>query len=356
MKLPNKFGNVSKLSGNRRKPYRARVTVGWEDGKQIFKTIGYFETKEDGIIALSEYHKNPYNIDNNKFTFAEIYQRWSEKKFKEISQSNINGYRASYKLCSSLYDMKMTDIRLLHLQSVVDNSGKNYPILKKLKIMFNQLFDYAVQNEIIGKDKHIVEYLNIGKPQKSDKHYRFTEAEINTMWNWSENNEYIQVILMLIYTGVRPGELFAVKSDSVNLDEQSFYIDKGKNNNAVRKVPIHNKILPFFKHWKDKNTDYLITQLNGKPILFATNHQQYTDTYWYPLLADMGILKYTNDKGDIKEHTPDDTRHTFTTIWREKKLDEAMRRKIQGHSGKGIGEIVYTHFEFESLKAELNKL
>lgn len=43
-------------------------------------------------------------------------------------------------------------------------------------------------------------------------------------------------------------------------------------------------------------------------------------------------------------------------MWREKKLDEAMRRKIQGHSGKGIGEIVYTHFEFESLKTELNKL
>jgi hypothetical protein len=43
-------------------------------------------------------------------------------------------------------------------------------------------------------------------------------------------------------------------------------------------------------------------------------------------------------------------------MWKEKKLDEAMRRKIQGHSGKGIGEIVYTHFELEKLKEELNRL
>ena len=43
-------------------------------------------------------------------------------------------------------------------------------------------------------------------------------------------------------------------------------------------------------------------------------------------------------------------------MWAEKKLDEAMRRKIQGHSGKGIGEIVYTHYEFEKLKEELNML
>ena len=70
----------------------------------------------------------------------------------------------------------------------------------------------------------------------------------------------------------------------------------------------------------------------------------------------IGILQYTNEKGEIAEHLPDDTRHTFTTMWKEKRLDEAMRRKIQGHSGKGIGEIVYTHFELEKLREELNRL
>ena len=39
------------------------------------------------------------------------------------------------------------------------------------------------------------------------------------MWLWSEKNEYIQVILMLVYSGVRPGELFAVKKEYVNLEE-----------------------------------------------------------------------------------------------------------------------------------------
>ena len=70
----------------------------------------------------------------------------------------------------------------------------------------------------------------------------------------------------------------------------------------------------------------------------------------------MGILNYINEHGEYVEHLPDDTRHTFTTMWKEKKLDEAMRRKIQGHSGKGIGEIVYTHFDIEALKAELDRL
>lgn len=361
MRLPNGFGGISKLPGNRRNPYRARVTVLCktnDDGvlQQKYKTIGYFATKEDALIALSNYHKNPYEIDS-KITFAEVYDKWASKKFDEISRSNVNGYKASYKLCSDIYNIKFADLKLMHLQGVVDSADRNYPTLKKLKVLFNQLFDYAVQNEIIGKDKHIVEYVNIGKAQKSDKHYRFTNSEIETLWLWADKNEYVQVILMLIYSGVRPGELFNVKKSSVDLNEKSFYISKGKNDNAERKVPIHDRTYPFFQYWMQKNdSEYLITQLNGLNIRFDTNHGQYTESYWKPLLLDMGILEYKNDNGKTKEHSPDDTRHTFTTMWKEKRLDEAMRRKIQGHSGKGIGEIVYTHFEFEALRNELNKL
>jgi integrase len=80
------------------------------------------------------------------------------------------------------------------------------------------------------------------------------------------------------------------------------------------------------------------------------------ESFWIPLLKEIGILEYINEKGILSNHLPDDTRHTFTTMWMEKHLDEAMRRRIQGHSGKGIGEIVYTHFELKKLAEELNKL
>lgn len=362
MRLPNGFGNVSKLSGKRRNPWRARKTAGWvmdeatQKVKQTYVTIGYYPTRQLALQALSDYNANPYDLDANKITFAEVYERWSAKKFEEISASNINGYKASYKLCESIYNKKMSEIKLIHLQAIVDNAGKNFPTLKKLKIMLNQVFDFAVMHEIIPKDRHIVEYLNIGKEEKSTLHYRFTNEEIDTLWRWAPGNEYVQVILMLIYSGVRPGELFNTKCSSVDLEAGFFTIEKGKTVNAARKVPIHDKTLPFFKHWMSKGTEYLITNLSGGRFDFFANHGAYVNTFWTPILRDIGILEYTNAKGEVAEHLPDDTRHTFTTMWKEKKLDEAMRRKIQGHSGKGIGEIVYTHFELEKLREELNNL
>jgi integrase len=80
------------------------------------------------------------------------------------------------------------------------------------------------------------------------------------------------------------------------------------------------------------------------------------DSFWIPVLKEIGIYEYANENGETATHLPDDTRHTFTTMWKEKKLDEAFRRKIQGHSGKGIGEIVYTHLDLVKLSEELNKL
>ena len=362
MRLPNGFGNVSKLSGKRRNPWRARKTSGWiidektKQTKQTYVTIGYYPTRQAALQALSEYNANPYDLDANKITFAEVYDKWSDKKFDEIGSSNVNGYRASYKLCAPIYNMKFAEIKLSHLQSIADNCGKNFPTLRKLKSLLSQLFDYAVMHEIIPKDRHIVEYVDIGKSEKSTKHYRFTNAEVDALWRWSDNNEYVQVILMLIYSGTRPGELFNVKCKSVDLNERYFTVVQGKNENAIRKVPIHDRTYPFFEHWMSKGNEYLITNLSGKKFRFDTNHTSYTESFWIPVLKEIGIHEYTNEQGETAEHLPHDTRHTFTSMWKEKKLDEAMRRKIQGHSGKGIGEIVYTHFELEKLKEELNKL
>ena len=356
MRLPNGFGNINHLGGNRRKPYRARVLEGFmNDGKRLYKNIGYFEKYEEALTALVEYHKNPLVFESD-ITFAELYDRWSTVKYEKISPSNINGYKASYKLCEPIYNKTLKDIKLAHLQDIVDNSGKNYPTLKKLKTFLTQMFDYAVMQDIINKDSNKTEYIDIGSGEQSTKHYKFTDKEVEALWNWSPNNDYVQVILMMIYSGTRPSEFFSITKADVNLEEKYFKVTDGKNDLAKRKVPIYERCFPFYENWMSKDGEYLVTKLNGSRFNIQTNHGQYIDSYWKPVLEDIGIYMYKNEDGQMQEHLPHDTRHTFASMWREKKLDEVFRRKIQGHSGKGIGEQVYTHIEFEKLRAEINML
>lgn len=350
MRLPNGFGNVSKLPGNRRKPYRARVTVGWEydektdDYKQQFKTIGYYETKQEGLIALSVYHQNPYDMDCSKITFKEVFEKWSAEHFPKISASNVKGYLAAYRTCEALEQMRFIDLKKSHLQGVIDDSGKNYPTMKKIKSLFCQLYKFAMQNDLCSKDYS--KYVDIEQYRdKNPNAYNrkpFSKAEIQRVWDWKDTNEYFTVILILIYSGVRIGELLNLKKECINLSERWFDITASKTEAGIRKVPICEKIVPFFEHWLNKNDcEYLLSTPDGKPF----EYRNYYDSYWLPLVDQMGM-----------QHRPHDTRHTCISLLTVAGVQDKVIKKIVGHKGQSVTEVVYTHFEIQELIEAINKI
>ena len=56
------------------------------------------------------------------------------------------------------------------------------------------------------------------------------------------------------------------------------------------------------------------------------------------------------------EHRPHDTRHTCVSMLTAKGVDERTVKKIAGHAGNSVTQIVYTHVEIQQLLKEINKL
>ncbi|MCH5265510.1 MAG: site-specific integrase [Lachnospiraceae bacterium] len=342
MRLPNGFGNVSKLPGNRRRPYRARLTTGWridETGKkhQQYATIGYFETKEEGIIALSNYRQNPYDLKRREITFREVYERFSSEHFPKISEVNVQGYTTAYRVCHSLYDKPFCDIRRVHLQRIIDNCGKNYPSLKKLKVLFNQLYKYSMQNELCEKDYSRFLDIQQYKDRNPNAYHRqpFSQQEVDELWKHKNQDVYYTVILMLIYSGCRVSELLDLKKENVNLEERWFFVEKSKTNAGIRYVPISQKVLPFFQAWYKKNDcPYLISSSRGNHL----HYRNFYDSYWKPMMEKLYF-----------EHRPHDTRHTCITMLTLAGVNDKLIKKIVGHKGQNITETIYTHFDVGEL-------
>lgn len=352
MKLPNGYGSVYKLSGNRRKPWAVRITVSRSKDKTgtthwKYKYLGYYETQAAALTALAHFNENPYDMDANRTTFADVFKKWSAEHFPKVSDSNVKGCNAAYKLCEPLYDMKFNDIRKSHLQNVVDTCGKNYPTLRKLKILLNQMYRFALENDLCGKDYSQFVDIQQYKDKNPDKIDRipFTDEEINILWKWSDSNEYVGVILVLIYSGVRIGELRDLKKEDVHLEEKYFYISQSKTPAGIRNVPIADKVMKFFKYWMEQNTscEYLITSRQGR-YLYDRN---YRDAYWKPVINELGLNA---------EHNPHDTRHTCVSLLTKAKIDERIIKKIVGHSGKGVTEQVYTHVDMQQLLDAINQI
>ncbi len=74
------------------------------------------------------------------------------------------------------------------------------------------LLDYALREEIVDGAKYNELYaVKISSAVKSEKHYPFSQEEIDKLWAASEDDIYIQFILMCIYCGCRCGEMAKVK-------------------------------------------------------------------------------------------------------------------------------------------------
>lgn len=349
MKLPNGYGTVYKLSGKRRKPYIVRKTMGWDldvaSGKLIqnYLTIGYATTRAEGLQILADYNNNPFDVVASKMTFEDVYTKWSDVKYSTISKSNVIGYTASYKLCTTLYSKPFKEIKLAELQYVVDTCNKNYPTLRKLKVLFSQLYDYAMKNEICNKDYS--EFVDILKfkdrnPNKFDRN-KFEKHEIEKIWAMKDD-KYFQIVLMLIYSGVRISELLDLKKENVHFCDQYFDVIDSKTENGIRKVPIADKILPFFKLWNDSanNCEYLLHTEDNKHFLY----RNYYDSYFTPLMENLGIKR-----------TSHCCRHTCISMLAEARVDQTIIKKIVGHSGAmTLTEKVYTHFDIKELVDAIN--
>ncbi len=161
MKLPNGFGSVHKLTGNRRKPWRARKTVGWDfdpvekKAKQKYITIGYYTTQKDAIQALADYNANPYDISTNSITFEEVYQRWSEEHFKVIVKSAQRTWKSAFTYCEPLYKMPMRDIRVSHLEQTIKNADVGDNTKGRIcsfaihNLLLPNLFDKATYSDVL---------------------------------------------------------------------------------------------------------------------------------------------------------------------------------------------------------------
>ncbi|MDD6086065.1 MAG: site-specific integrase [Oscillospiraceae bacterium] len=349
MKMANGVGTVYKLPGNRRNPYIVRKTIGWEidiktgKHKQTYITIGYAPTRAKGLEMLMDYNKNPYDIEASKTTFEEVFEKWSAEKFPTISASNVKGYQASYKCCQLLHKRIFKELKLKDLQSVIDTCGKNYPTLRKLKVLLNQMYEYAMKYELCNKDYS--QYVDILKfknknPNKTDRK-PFTENEINALWT-QQNNIYAQIVLMLIYSGVRVSELLDLKCKDVNIKEHYFKVIESKTDNGIRIVPIHNKTYSIFKKWYSEDCEYLLHTPDGKHFTY----RNYYDSYWTPVMELIGST-----------HKPHDTRHTCISMMTEKEVSPTLIKKIVGHSGAmSLTEKVYTHVNVQELLEAINKI
>lgn len=330
---PNGWGSVVKLSGRRRNPFVARKTVGYDDrAYPIYQTIGYFPSREKGMIALAEYNHNPYDLDFAKVTFKSLYDKWEKEELKKQTISVIKARKTAIRHCEALYSLPYKGLRKHHFQSVIDNSPVKSSGKAQIRALLVDLDQYAYDLDII--QKKYTEGISAGKQDETKDRVLFTDEEVKLLWE-HRGEKYIDETLFQLYTGCRVSEMLSIRCENVDLEAG---IMRGGVKTAAGKnriIPIHSQLRPVIE-----------AHLSGKELLFAghPDANSYAGT-WKNHLKKLGL-----------NHTTHECRHTFRS-----KLDSAGANKvaidrIMGHKSRDVGERVYTHKTIEELKQAIELL
>lgn len=332
----NGFGSVVKLSGNRRKPYAVRITSGWKDGKQLRKYLGYYKSEAEALLALAEYHKSGYDVDLSKATLGDVYDRWIKRIEAKSSKNVLNSHNMARMRFEKMANVPITKIKTDQLQDWMDNiDDLSAGSKKRLKSTMIQIWKYAISNDIVTNN--YAENIEITeKVEKTGK--VFTASEIQSLWD-DVDNPTAQWILILMYTGMRIGELLELTADKIYLDKQ--YMIGGFKSEAGtdRVIPLHDAILPLVTKQLGK-AKHLLRDEKGRKLSYAKALNQFK----------MYMLEHK------WEHLPHDTRKTAVSMMHSAGIPIETVRVIVGHSGKGVTEKVYLYKTPYELVEAVNKV
>jgi integrase len=352
LKRANGQGSVYKLSGRRRKPWAAAVTVDCsklegDKVKQDREIIGYFEKEKEAKDALDRYRLSigePLEKNSN-MTLKEVYNIWSKNKFKEdISKSTKDGIKASWKKLSTLEDRQFSEIRSDEFQDVInyhkDIKKASKSTLTKMKSLIYALCDYAYHNGILKTNYSSL--IKIGNVDTSERE-AFNDLEIEIFKKNVDKVEWVDTILVLCYTGMRPAEMLTLTKFNVDLKNRLITGGIKTETGKDRIIPIHPVIYPIFTKWYNKNCETIFCNEKGKKL----SVRAYRENRFAPALEEL----------NIRPLTPYSCRHTFATRLNRVKAQPANIQRLIGHvAGSDTTDKVYTHPEIEDLRQTIEML
>ena len=353
MKRPNGTGTVVKLSGKRRKPYSPRITV----GKTIsasgnvttkYKYLGYFSTAREAQDYLDRYNGTEDQQQKIKMTsvkdnptFETVYHEtlnYLENRKREYSSSTYKALNSAFNNLYCLHPIKFKNIDYELLQNAISQNNKlSKSSLNNIHNLLKKMYRLAIKKGYVEKDISAQCDYDYSNPDE-EIHTPFSREEITKIYNAPSCPER-DMLLILLYTGIRSEEFLIIETQNVHLDEHYFITGVKTSAGKSRIIPIHDKIMPIMQAHYNKKSFYF-WNIGKSQRIYQTLRYRFN--------------KYMNEMN--MEHLPHDTRHSTATYLHECGIDDMYIKLILGHHIEDITQRVYIHTKPEILVHEINKL
>ena len=333
-KRPNGTGSVYREPG--RAGWTAEITRGYTfaDGrhKRVRQRRRGFSTRADAMAWCHQYEEESKTVQ----TLEKLWQAWSTSAMTKLSESKQTAYAIAHRrlLKTDIVFRPVAELRTQDLQRALDAQCETYYTARDFQSLLSKLYQRAMADGDVTVN--LARLLTLPDLDETEP-VPFTDLEQVRIWQaYTDGSMIAGCALLMIYTGMMPGELLACRKDMIDW-EGSRIVGDGLKTRTRKQTPIvfPDLIEPVLRQ---------LCQWHDGPKLVAVGRDRFYAEY-HAMLRDAGC----------RDLPPYSCRHTTGTALDREHLSPALIQKIMRHA-KYTSTLRYIHQSTDDMRAGVNTL
>ena len=267
-------------------------------------------------------------------TLNDFWVVWEADDLQTLSKTKQDSYKIAKKKLEDIFHTAIDQLTIEDLRSIVSSKAKTHYPAKDMKTLLSHLYKFAVAQGDVPTN--LAEYIKLPSLDEKES-VPFTKDEQNSFWElYADGDTFAPYVLLLIYTGMMPGELLAAKKSMVNWDEQKI-VDGGMKTKKRKVTPIvlPDIILPVLRK--------IFEQSKGEKLIHI-----HKDTFYDKYYAFL-------ERAGCRKLPPYSCRHTTGTALGTADIPLAVVKEIMRHTKLSTTE-KYIHVDTSLMLEAVNKV
>lgn len=317
-------------------------------------------------------------------TFGYWSDRWIELKRMDVTEKRWRSYDSRRHYLDELAYQPIGKIKTSQIQKIIvdcatkpsEATGK--PLARQtlinLKNIASQIFKLAIANRVTEFNPAD----NVKVPKETPKEIRQPLSDEQQKWVRETPHRAQTAAMIMMYAGLRRGELMALTWSDIDLKNRSITVNKAvefagntgkvvpatKTESGMRTVYIPDILVEYLKN-QPRKTFLVSCQVSGK-LHSETSWKRMWESYMSTMNAKYGdfssIIGTAPKKSQKKRpmiiptFTPHQLRHTYITMLYLAGVDVMTAKEQAGHSDIQTTLNIYTHLDKNHKQKNIDKL
>lgn len=366
---------------------QAKVHIG--NGKYKYVYAATNKELEKKVQELKIKLGKGLDLTADRDTFGFWAEKWLKLKQTEVSVGRFTAYKARCNNLTPIFDFKINALRTADIQELILNyaakpakrTGKPYSkaTLTEIKHVAGQVLQLAIENRVL--DYNCAYAVKIPKAASESKRRALTDEE--QRWIVDTPHRAQTAAMIMMYAGLRRGELLALVWEDVDLNAGAISVTKsvefvngkpilksgGKTDAATRTVFIPRNLVEYLKTQPHARFSLVCPSAKGA-LMSDIAWRRMWDSYlndlnlkygdWENCLQTKGVRPSKYAPGEkpllIPRFTAHWLRHTYITLLYMAGVDVLTAKEQAGHADIKTTMEIYTHLDEKFKRKSISKL